>query len=351
MRISIPLISISWHGGVRVLVHIANYLAEQGHEVTILCSRGRVFSPYKINAGIKVKHVGVRTRWKQLDYAVFLAALPFVIPAGSALIATFFVTYYSVRLTAALRNAKYVYFVQDIESKYGDGVRGRMLNRLCNYTYDDENIIAANSHLQGRILREFGRSCRCIQVGPSDIFYSAPTGVSKKYDIVYFLRREPWKGLDRFRAFLEASRGAFTCLCVSQDESLLTELKALAVTCIKPSDDRELLACLDAARVLFFTSHKEGFALPPLEGMARGLPAVLFRCGGPDLYVQDKINSFYVSDVTEAVRIVKMLATDESLYLKVSLEARSTADSFRMHRALQQFEKFLVDGEAADLRA
>jgi glycosyltransferase involved in cell wall biosynthesis len=340
VHISIPIINISWHGGTRVLVQAANFFARQGHEVTVLCSRGRHASPYRFDKRVALKQVGVCTRWKYFDYVVFLLALPMALPRRSLLVATFFVTYFPVRIAAALRGVPYVYLVQDIESKYR-GASGLVLNPLCNLTYRDANIIVTNPHLQERVRGEFGSSCRLFQVGPGEAFYRAATGAGKRYDVVYFLRREKWKGLERLREFLRLAAGRLSCLCLSQDEQLFEEVRFPGVACRKPADDDELVADIDSARVLFFTSHEEGFALPPLEAMARGVPTVLFRCGGPDAYIRDGGNGFYVEDERQAVAVITRLMADESLYERVSREAVATASQFRIDIGLGQLAAYL----------
>lgn len=339
MQIAVPLINLSWHGGVRVLVQFANFLAERGHDVCLVVSRGRVSSTFPVSPKVKLKHVGVHTRWKQLDYFVFLLVLPFVLPSRSILLANFFVTYYPVRLAAALRRSRYFYFVQDIEAKYR-GARGALLNAACRLTYSDKNIVAANTYLKERLRHEFHCECRHIEIGPADIFYRRPVTQGKQYDLIYFLRGEPWKGLDRFTRILEALPQPVTCLCVSQNDRLL-HADSARVHYRKPAGDAELIDCIDAARLLLFTSYIEGFALPPLEAMARGVPAVLFRCGGPDIYVEDGRNSIYVETEQQAAATIRALLADPDRYRTMSERASATAQRFRLDAALHELTRYL----------
>lgn len=332
MRILIPVIRLSWHGGVRILIDVANRLAASGNDVTFLVSRGRVTTPFRISPGVRVRHIGIHTPWKSLDYFVFLAALPFFLSSRAFVIANFFVTYFPVRLASIVRRTRYLYFVQDIESKYA-GAAGALLNRLCDWTYRDQRIVAGNAHLQQRLQIEFGTTCRSIDIGPDDVFYGPRTVLAKEFDVVFFLRKEPWKGLERFERFLATANGLFSCLCVSQDDQLVRSFSHPAVTCRKPANDSELVACLDSARVLLFTSHHEGFALPPLEAMARGLPVVLYRCGGPDLYVADGRNAFYVENESDMCHAVTRLIGDPEIYRQMSAQASMTAARFRMQTA------------------
>jgi len=346
LRITIPMLSARWHGGARVLLQAANYCVSRGHHVTVLCPRGHFTSNYELDSRVTVRHLGSRTGWKLLDYIGFLVSVPFTLPRDATAVANFFVTYLPVRLAALIRGVPYVYFVQDIESKY-HGLKGWLLNRVCRATYADRNIIAANGHLAERLGREFGRRCECIQVGPAEIFYRRPATRAKEFDVIYFLRRESWKGLDRFRRFVTLYGRRAAILCVSQDELLLADLRREGLDCRKPANDEELVDCIDSARVLLYTSYKEGFALPPLEAMARGVPAIMYRCGGPDIYVRPGVNSLYVQDEAEAVAAVQRVIANRSMYQSLSAEAVATAAGYRMEEGLERLLTCLQHASAA----
>jgi len=336
-----PILSISWHGGTRVLIQMANYLAGLGYPVVFLVSRRRCKTPFEFASGVTVRHVGLFTGIKAIDYCVFLCCVPFNVPRYSLLIASFFVTYYPVRLLAAVRQMPYLYFVQDIESKYHFPF-GLLLNKLCNWTYRDKKIVAANAYLSSRLNSEFGTSSRNIAVGPDNAFFDLPRQAQKKYDVIYFLRAEPWKGLDRFKRFLAVASGRCSCLCVSQDEELRSALAGSDAVFRKPENDRELIECMDSARILLLTSYREGFSLPPLEGMARGLPAVLFRCGGPDQYIIDGRNGIYVESEEKAAEAVEELVRDAKIYDLMHREALITADQYRMDKSLALMGEFIA---------
>lgn len=340
LQVVFPILSISWHGGTRVLIQVANHLAGLGHRIVFLVSRNRCKTPFEFAQGVTVRHVGVYTGIKAIDYLVFLCCVPFQVKGNAVLIASFFVTYYPVLLLASIRRLPYLYFVQDIESKYRFP-SGMILNPLCKWTYRDPRIVAANEYLRDRLQSEFGTRSRHIAVGPDDIFYDLPPQAGKKYDVVYFLRGEPWKGLDRFLRFLELSKGRLSCLCVSQDAKLADSIAGSGAMFRKPERDRELIECLDSARILLLTSYREGFALPPLEGMARGLPAVLFRCGGPDQYIIDGRNAVHVDSEERAVKVIEELVGDFATYARMREQALLTAQRYRMAKSLKSMAEFV----------
>jgi glycosyltransferase involved in cell wall biosynthesis len=99
---------------------------------------------------------------------------------------------------------------------------------------------------------------------------------------------------------------------------------------------------MDSARIFLLTSYHEGFALPPLEGMARGLPAVLYRCGGPDQYIVDGSNAIYVDSEDQAAQAVEKLIRDSAMYERMRKEALLTADQYRMDRSLALMAEFVA---------
>jgi glycosyltransferase involved in cell wall biosynthesis len=331
--ITIPVISISWHGGTRVLVELANCLANRGHRVRFLVCRGRFSSPYRLDGKVLVQQVGLHSPFKYLDYALFLARLPFLFRRETLIVANFFVTYYPVLLASKLFGNRYVYFVQDIESKYRS-FGGSFLNAVCRMTYRDSHMVAANRHLQRRLATEFSAASECVNVGPAAVFFESPRNAKSSYDVVYFARRETWKGFDRFENILALAAGRISFLCVTQDEQLRHRIDSPQVSFRRPENDVQLIECLDQSRILLFTSYEEGFALPPLEAMARGLPCVLFPCGGPDQYIRNGSNAIYVFSEAEAVDAILKLASDEGSYRLMSEQARQSAQAYELTQAL-----------------
>jgi glycosyltransferase involved in cell wall biosynthesis len=341
VRVVIPIISISWHGGTRIILQLANYLVTLGNEVVFLVARRRCVTPFEVSADVQIREIGVYTGLKVIDYLVFLCCVPFFVSRGAILLANFFVTYYPVRLSAWLRGSLYIYFVQDVESKYRWPI-GALLNPICNATYRDKRIVTANGFLKERLMIRFGTASRSINIGPANIFYEMPRTQVKKYDFVYFLRKESWKGLDRFLRILQFARRRLTGLCVSQNLALSGCLDGFDADFLKPESDEELVKCIDSAHVLLMTSYKEGFALPPLEGMARGVPTVLFRCGGPDQYIVNGRNAVYVDTEEQAVCAIEHIVKNPEIYERMSREAVLAAAGYRMDKSMSEFAEMMM---------
>lgn len=336
--VRIPLVNLSSHGGVRILVEIANALSRRGYRVELLIPPGKNSSIYQLDDEVRVKEIGVSIGSKFADYAIFLMILPFFL-RRSLVVANFFVTYIPCRLGSLMWKCPFIYFVQDIESKYS-GILGGVLNQVCNASYRSNHIVAANRYLAGALEKRGCRVFDTISIGPSEPFYAPlPETAARPYQLMYMPRHEKWKRLDRFEEICmcldDVSRAAI--LCVGQDEEILAQLAQRGFSTRRPMGDSELVECYDSAQVFLLTSDREGFGLPPLEAMARGIPVVSFRCGGPDLYIQDGHNSFLVDDCELAASRIKQLLADCALYASLSQRATTCAQDYRLSEGLKLF--------------
>lgn len=337
-RVRIPLINLSSHGGVRILVELANTFARAGWDTEILIPPGRNSSVYRLEPAVEVREVGPSTGLKHLDYALFLTFLPLRL-RGGLVIANFFVTYYPCLLGAFLGGGKLLYFVQDIESKYA-GLAGRLLNLVCEATYRSRRMVAANDHLKAALEAKGRRVHETIHIGPTEPFFTMAKGPEERlYDLMYMPRHEAWKRMDRFDAICDELREIprSRILCVGQDDAILDRLARKGFDTFKPKGDAELVGCFDRAKIFLLTSDREGFGLPPLEAMARGVPVVSFRCGGPDLYILDGENSFLVETTKQASGRIRSLLGDNALHSRMADAAAKSALGFRLSEGLASF--------------
>jgi len=334
----IPLINLSSHGGVRILVELANEFSREGFRVEILIPPGKSNSVYRVDDLVNVREIGVATGYKFIDYSIFLLILPFYL-RGGVIIANFFVTYFPCRLGSLVWRESYIYFVQDIESKY-TGLVGRILNFFCEISYRSKRIVTANSYLAFALKERRRHLYDTISIGPTEPFYKIPISNEKRpYRIMYMPRHEQWKRMDRFEEIYRflPRLSPQEILCVGQDEDILERLARQGYAICRPKNDEELVECYDRTQVFLLTSDREGFGLPPLEAMARGVPVVSFRCGGPDFYIEDGKNSYLVDDVSQAVARICTLLDDTKNWSSLSSEARETAGQYRLARGLEKF--------------
>ena len=341
--IVIPTPGLTSHGGVRVLAAIANRLVDQGCNVIIYVPDRPAASPFKLDGRVVVRKVGLRSDNKFVAGLTFLIALPPYL-ANRYVLANHFTTVFPAWLSSKLLGARYIYFVQDIEYRFYAGRFYKIIKAACEWTYRRGHMIAANSYLSAE-LEKYQKVLFTARLGVADGFFSfPPKSVAKDYEIVYFLRGEKHKRLDRFDTllpfFLERK---FRVLCVSQNRKLLdTYSQRVATLC--PRDDGDIIQALDKSKILLLTSDHEGFALPPLEAMARGVPSVMFECGGPSVYAMHEKNCLIVNDGKEqtALGFVERLLEDGSLHFALSESGRATAQGFSLNDAIDALADYLL---------
>jgi len=340
-KIAIPLINLSSHGGIRIIVELSNFLSKAGNSVTFIIPKGKISTTYHIDPNVKIVEIGPLVKNKYLSYFLYLLLLPFYCSKYDVLVANFFPTYYPALLGSKISRAKFFYFVQGIETTYKSPL-SIPLNLLCRTTYiSAAPIIAANGFLRDTLFSRFQIKVKNINIGLSSIFFeSPPLKEEKKYDLIYFLRHEPWKRRHLFyeiTTILRASRSNLKILCVSQDDALLREALEFGMVAHKPSDDTDLIHTIDKAKVMLLTSSYEGFGLPPLECMARGLPAVTFDCGGPSVYIRNGENSFIVETASQAANLINELLDDENFRKRIGAAAMSSAENFKNEVGFRKF--------------
>lgn len=342
--IAIPVLSIRHHGGTKILVELANVLSRWA-KVDFIVPKGCVDTPYTIDATVTIREISVGQFPRALTRTLFLIKCIPVLMKYDLVVANFFVTYFSALIASCLSRVKLAYLVQDIESKYQKPY-GTILNLLCEITYYSNSIITANPFLEQEIVKRGTRPLFNFTVGVSDIFFSHLIGRDKKFDIICFARRESWKNLDMFMAFLAEYKRPLSVAVVSQDRSLLEQIKntdfALHhVHCFQPVDTEALLEVLDASEIMVSTSMREGFSLPPLEAMARGVCVTLYPSGGPSLYVRDGVNALYFKTSEEMMDRVTTLLSDSDLRERLRKNAVKTAQQYRLSRELERLSGFI----------
>lgn len=343
MNIKIPILALTPHGGARVLVAIANSLVEQGWDVTVVTSNYIASMPFAFDARVRIQYIGWRSRSKALALMSFLLAAPFYL-SRSKIIANHFLTVVPSWIAAVLFGSHYIYLVQGVEHKFFIKKIQWPLRAVCKWTYRRGRLVAANSYLATELVK-FNQVLLTLNLGVSQSFFSTPpaTDSRKQWDVVYFLRRQPIKRVDRFDQMLPSLKAkGLSVLCISQDVELLQSYSDRADG-LTPASDAELIHAIDAAKVLLLTSEHEGFALPPLEAMARGVPSVMYECGGPGVYATHGVNALIVTDDKSdtAVAYIEQLARDETRYAPMSKNAKITAQKFQLDNAVGEFTRFL----------
>ena len=98
-------------------------------------------------------------------------------------------------------------------------------------------------------------------------------------------------------------------------------------------DEATLSALYESASVLAFPSLYEGFGLPLLEAMSRGLPAVVSTAGALPELARGAALPVKADDVDEIAAALEKLLADESLREKLGAEGKHLARDYTWARA------------------
>lgn len=342
----IPVLGFTRHGGTRVIVQIANYLSNNGWQVTIVGPN--YFSNfYTVNDKVKVVTLGPFIKNKILRWCLFCIQLVFYKCDAKVVMATHFVTYWPSKLLSILSGKIIYYFLQDIEYSGFSGLLFAIAKPLFISTLrDPKEVIAANLYLYERLAKwlhpEF-----IFELGIDDNFVNKATDrPGRNFDVVYFLRHEGYKGLDLFTSIADVLyEKKLNVLLISQDIDLLNKYRELyGFQCASPLNDDELICLLDSCKTMLLTSSHEGFSLPPLECMARGVIPVTTDCGGPMLYCRNGFNSVVVNSQDPKLFVfeIEKLIADLALLKIFSENCLETAKSYRISRGLMLLENHLT---------
>ncbi|MGM7572325.1 hypothetical protein ACSP98_11290 [Klebsiella pneumoniae] len=85
-----PMLSISNHGGVRILLQIANSIANKGGCTKIICPKGTYDTRYNISDKVEIVEIGPAISNKICRWFCFTILFPFYVKNNDTVFANFF---------------------------------------------------------------------------------------------------------------------------------------------------------------------------------------------------------------------------------------------------------------------
>lgn len=326
MKIVFPVLSLEMGGGARFIYHLANALADKGHDIEIVM-------PEK---GLQVWPL--RTKLRRVKELT-----PSSIPSADFILPNFYLT-----VNPALESQK-----------------GRVVRLSLGYeplwvpepekakqTYQRDIPLMTISQWQSQLLlQETGLQSTVISGGVDTSTFrpypkpSVQTGCKN----IFYIMRDPtsgytWKGgLDFLKAVTHLKEQVNFELTVSIPES--AQFTSPVPYRVKTSiTDQELAKLYAEADLFVYTSYFEAFGLPPLEAMACGTAVVTTDCGGNRDYVRNGENCLLVppSDIDQLSSAIYHLLTNDTERHRLAASGHNFAQSWSWQRTADQVEAFLL---------
>lgn len=351
MKISfvLPTYSRKLSGGKKIIYEYANFLANNGHDVTL-------YYPYENYKG-KIKKIPApqfikelvfkyvakydRITWFNLNENIKRKGVIVVddknILDGDAIVATAVETACLVMRLTSSKGHKF-YFIQDyetwnmdekeVDATFGYGmtsiVISKWLKRIVDSKSKEESIL--------------------IPDGIDTTVFKVEEGDRIPHSIVFHYRKSAHKGSEyAFEAIrrLEKKYADLKVFCISREE----KPNDLPMSCqylhnLKPKEVAEIN---NKAQIFMCSSIDEGFGLPGLEAMACGCAVVSTSYTGVLEYAQDKYNAYLSKpkDVEQMVNNIEFLFNNNDIRDMISRNGIETVEGFSFLKSAQLFEKNL----------
>ncbi len=116
-----------------------------------------------------------------------------------------------------------------------------------------------------------------------------------------------------------------------------------AIEHISEISEPDLIELYRSSTVLLVTSTQEGLGIAAMEAMACGLPVISTRCGGPETFLEDGIDGFFVPDDPDTIADrMDAIASSSALQHTMGTSARERmVDHFSQTIWNKKFEAML----------
>ncbi|MCF8007983.1 MAG: glycosyltransferase [Methylovulum sp.] len=335
MKILIPMLSLSPHGGNRVLTEIANILGNMGHEVKVITSNLYPVQTYPFNSHIQVEIVSYSSS-RIYSYLNVVYQIPFWVNQGWLPLLNHALTFSAFLLPPKIL-LQSVVLIQDMDWRGVKQPFGLFIKIGAMLTLKKHQaILAANPYLANEIRLMGNHVIGQLKLGISKIFLDKNIEIAaQKRDIDFLFIGRP-QGRKRLSFYIEwikfiiSMKQNIKIIAVSQDKDVLTSLNKLpGIQVCQPLNDLELKKLYKRSRFFLLASSFEGFALPPLEAMGSGCIPVITECGGPSVYAKHNENAFVLpkdsmpQDV--AIFCLDLLELDIKAFTRIQCNAYDTA--------------------------
>ena len=316
-------------GAQRVLVSLANYMAEQGYDVSIIASFNN--GSYPLHESIKVKYVGYG------KYLKFIKVARTEIKLEQPKVVISFEYFFNLLASLACLGLKTRLIISERNdpSRVGSGF---IKDRLRNFLYRFADVLVCQTPDAKNYFPLYIRKKTVVIPNPLKPNLPSKYIGQRKKVVVTFCRLNSQKNLPMLiEAFYEFSKSYSDYrLKIYGDgeekfniENLVSQYNLTSKVSILNSCDNIHELVIDSA-MFVLPSNYEGLSNSMLEAIAIGLPSICTDCpcGGARMIIEPEKNGLLipVGDTNALIMAMNKLAEDESFAEKISNEGIKLRD-------------------------
>jgi glycosyltransferase involved in cell wall biosynthesis len=351
LNVVIPLFGVSRGGGIRVIAELANGLAQRGHSI-VLITPPIICFPFPLDKQVKLIS---RDKYKSKNrflgkFKDYLFIYENAGISGDIVLSNYYTTFFLGWMLKFFKGKKHVYFIQGYEPDFFDlkqSFSNRIKSNFAKLTYviKPDLRITISQFIKNKI----GKNDLIIindgidpKIFRKNIDKERSSSEMVICTIALDIKRKGFYDFIKAIEILKSKRNDFKILLFSSQHDIKLDL-SFPYSIIFPSNDLEIVECLQKCDIFVSASHLEGFGLPGLEAMGCGAALVTSNSGGVTQYAVNEVNSlvFDVEDVDALVVALERLLDNPSLYDNIVQEGILTAEKFTWENMCQNFEREL----------
>jgi glycosyltransferase involved in cell wall biosynthesis len=350
--ITFPTIGIGNRGGDRVLIELANRLAEDGHLVNYLYPKGINKTDFPICPKVNLLEYGFQIQQiEDLSSILRLFFLFFSIPKSDIIFVNYYLTAFPVAYFKIFHPKTMCYYLIQHYEPLAFGSAEKTFPKLKQwlaektYTFGFTHICVAN-WIKTRVDKLSNKSAYIFSPGINHKSFNNIIfdNQKNKESILIFPGKDEWKGWDDFLKAIPIILGEFPNIKIIASSKEVYPINHPNIRSVLPKNDEELAQLYRSATIYVHPAWWEGCPLAPLEAMACGTPVLAARSEGI-LEYGDHLENCYLVNVNDPENLAKGIITllkDKELREKISMNGLKTAKNYTWEKMYDQLKNFIL---------
>jgi len=353
-KLLIPTIGIDNRGGSRILIELANHLAEDRYQVNYLYPRGTNITTFAISPKVNFIEFGPRIKQiEDISSIIRIFFLTFSIPKSDIILANHYLTSFPILFHHITHpKSKIIYLIQAYEP-YSFGKAEKTFPKLKQwlaertYTFGFTHICVAN-WIKTKVDRFANSQAFVFSPGINHNSFNLKKSLNierPKDKILIFPSNDESKGWRDFLQAIPLVLEEFPDLEIIASSKAEFPINHPSIRSVHPKTDDELAELYRSAMIYIHPAWWEGCPLAPLEAMACGTPVIAARSEGIMEYANHQENCYLVNvhDPIDLAKGIIHLLTDKELQKYISIKGLETAKKYTMEKMNDEIKTILLN--------